>query len=515
MIAAAAPIAAAEPSVVAELRNVSKSFGPTRALRSVSLAIRSGEVHCILGENGAGKSTIAKILGGIYLPDDGEILIGGRSVRVATVADARRLGIAMVFQELSLVPDLTVWENIRLGMEGTGNPFTLTRRRTEEAVGRRLLERFDVALDLRARVGSLAVADQQLLEVTKALARQPRLLLLDEPTAMLGVVEKEKLIRVIRDLKADGTTVIFVTHHVEEVVEVADRVTLMKDGRRVESFDVTPRTSVEEIVGKLAGDSAARATERRRSSPGDVVLRFGGLQGRKPGLDVIEMRSGEVVGLYGVAGCGRERMARAAVGLDKLKGTLDFRGRPHRPRSPAAAARAGIAYLPAGRAANCILPSRNIRENIMLSQLRRHQRAGMLRMRAERAETEQQLARFRTRYASAEDSITSLSGGNQQKVVLGRVLGRDSVLAVLEDPTVGVDIAAMQDIHDLIRERVAAGLGIILISSDLPEAIGLCDVIYTLIDDEIVDEYRNPTMADEPSIVADVLGSRSPGATPP
>lgn len=513
MAAASGPMV--DHAVVAELRRVSKSFGPTRALQEVSLAIRAGEVHCILGENGAGKSTIAKILGGVYQPDEGEIAIAGQPARIATVTDARRLGIAMVFQELSLVPDLAVWENIRLGMEAAANPFALTRRRAEEAAGQRLLERFGVSLDLRARVGSLPVADQQLLEIVKALARQPRLLLLDEPTAMLGVVEKEKLLRIIRDVKAAGTTVVFVTHHVEEVVEVADRVTLMKDGRRIETFDMTPQTGVEDIVSMLTGDAEARSAEQRRSGPGDVVLRFDRLRARKAGLDSIEVRSGEIVGLYGVAGCGRERMARATVGLDTVEGAIGFRGRPHRPRSPAAAARAGIGYLPPGRAANCILPSRSIRENIMLSQLGRHQRAGVVRHRIERAEAGRQLARFRTRYADPENPITSLSGGNQQKVVLGRVLGRDGILVVLEDPTVGVDIAAKQDIHDLIRDRASAGLSVILISSDLPEAIALCDVIYTLIDGEIVDQYRNPTNADEPSIVADILGRRSPGAVSP
>ncbi|MGQ9366869.1 sugar ABC transporter ATP-binding protein [Azospirillum sp. ST 5-10] len=504
------PTAATPP--VAAVRNVSKSFGPTRALNGVSIDFHACRVHCILGENGAGKSTVGKILGGLYGPDEGEVLIDGSPVALRGTAQARRHGVAMVFQELSLIPHLTVRENICLGMERRRHPLARLRRRDEEALCRTLLDRFGLAFALDAPVRTLSVANQQLLEVVKGLAQQPRLLILDEPTAMLGVAEKEKLLAIIRRVKADGAAVIFVTHHVDEVVEVADQVSLMKDGRLVDSFALTPEIDAEFVIAKLTGEHRAAVATARVARPGAEIIRFEGLPARRGRLASISVRQGEIVGLYGVVGCGRERMARAVVGLGEMgEAGISRRGAAHRPRNPAAAARLGIAYLPSGRAANGILPNRSIRENLMLTQLGRHHKAGVLSDAAERRRTEGQLARMRTRYRTADDPITSLSGGNQQKVILGRCLERGAELVVLEDPTAGVDIAAKRDIHDLIRERAAEGLGVLLVSSDLAETIALCDAVYTIIDGHIVNVYSPPTLDDEPAIVADVLG-RKPAA---
>ncbi|MCF4167352.1 sugar ABC transporter ATP-binding protein [Zavarzinia compransoris] len=491
-----------------EVRRTSKSFGPTRALNDVSIAFHAGRVHCILGENGAGKSTVGKIVGGLYAPDDGEVMVDGRAVALRQVGDARRLGIAMVYQELSLVADLTVRENICLGTEGARHPFQRLRRRQETEACRALLSRFGLSFDLDAKVGTLPVADQQLLEIVKALAQNPRVLILDEPTAMLGLVEQQRLMEIIGELKTQGIAIIFVTHHVEEVVAVADEVSLMKDGRVVESFPVTRETETAFVVAKLAGGMDMTASHRE-AAPGREVLRFSGLRSRRGRLAAISLREREIVGLYGVVGCGRERMAHASVGLAS-PGDIELMlwGRNFRPANPQVAARHGVAYLPSGRAANGILPNRSIRENLMLTQLAGHQIAGFLRHRREADHAERQLARLRTRYADAADAITSLSGGNQQKVILGRCLAGDGSLIVLEDPTAGVDIAAKRDIHDLIRARADAGAAVLLISSDLQETIALCDVIYTVIDGEIVDEYRPPSHEDEAAIVADILGHR-------
>ena len=491
---------------VVSVRGLGKSFGPTRALDGVNLDFHAGQVHCVLGENGAGKSTIGKIIGGLFPADEGEVLIDGVPVQLPSVARARQAGIAMVYQELSLVPHLSVCENICLGREGRANPFSLIGRSREREECRSLLARFGLAVDLDAAAGTLPVAQQQLVEVVKGLAQRPRLLILDEPTAMLGLSEKSLLIDIIRSARDAGTAIIFVTHHVEEVVEVAGWVSLMKDGRLVESFPVTEDIDTDFVIAKLSGSGGLVVPQHRKPRLGEALVRYSGLKARHGRLASITIHAGEIVGFYGVVGCGREELAHAVVGEARLvDGEVTFRGMPHHPSSPAAAARLGISYLPSGRAANGILPNRSIRENLMLSQLKSHRAGGVLRSGSEHRAAAAQLERLQVRYQDAENAITSLSGGNQQKVLLGRCL-EGEVLAVLEDPTAGVDIAAKHDIHDFIRERADAGLGVLLISSDLMEAVGVCDVIYTVIDGTIVNEYRAPTIADEPAIIADVLG---------
>jgi ribose transport system ATP-binding protein len=479
-------VASAPPEVVI-LEHISKRFGPTQAVKDVSLGFRTGEVHAVLGENGAGKSTLGKIMGGLVQPDEGRLLLNGRETRLHSVADAREHGFAMVFQELSLVPDLTVRENIYLGMETAPHPFSLLKKKAEEERCCALFAEYNFDFDLNASARNLSVANQQLIEVVKALARKPRVLILDEPSAMLGVRENEKLMGIIRSARSQGMAVIFITHHVEEVVEVADRVTLMKDGALVESFRMTKDIDAGFIVTKLVGRSRSMGGGKQAPSIGHEVFVIQGLSGLRDERVELSVCSGEVVGLYGVVGSGCERIGRAAVGLaDIHPSTMKLLGNQYRPSSPAHAARQGVSYLPSGRAANCILPSRSTRENLMISQLDQTQQFGVIKDGVERALTQSLLTRFRTRHANYDDPITSLSGGNQQKVMIARCLGRASKLIVLEDPTAGVDVASKQDIHELVRNRAASGLAVLLISSDLLETIAVSDVIYTIIRDQVV-----------------------------
>ncbi len=489
------------------LEHISKRFGSTQAVKDVSLRFCSGEVHAVLGENGAGKSTLGKIMGGLVQPDEGTIFINGRETRLRSVAEARNNGFAMVFQELSLVPDLTVRENICLGMESAKNPFTRIDSKAEKERCAALFEKYAFDFDLNVRARSLSVANQQLIEVVKALMRKPRVLILDEPTAMLGVRENEKLLSIIRSARSQGLAVIFITHHVEEVVEVADRVSLMKDGALVESFVMSEHTDADFIVGKLVGKACSKLGDKQAPGSGRRVFAIHDLSALRGERAEISVSAGEVVGLYGVVGSGCERLGRAAVGLADIRpSTMQLMEGRYRPANPAAAARAGVSYLPSGRAANCVLPSRSTRENLMISQLDQVQSFGITKNKAERELTQSLLTRFRTRYANYDDLITSLSGGNQQKVMLARCLGRASKLIVLEDPTAGVDISSKQDIHELVRSRAASGLAVLLISSDLLETITICDVIYTVIRDQIVRKYTHPTIDDEADIIADVLG---------
>lgn len=498
---------ASASSEVAVLEHISKRFGSTQAVKDVSLTFRAGEVHAVLGENGAGKSTVGKIMGGLVHPDEGKLFVDGEEIRVRSVAEARDHGIAMVFQELSLVPHLTVRENIFLGIESALHEHGLVQRRLEEERCRALFTEYDFDFDLNARVGNLSVANQQLIEVVKALARKPRVLILDEPTAMLGVRENEKLLGVIRSTRSQGVAVIFVTHLVEEVIEVADRVSLMKDGALVESFLMTEDIDAAFMVAKLVGKSRSKGGGKQAPSLGHEVFVVRDLPGLRGERVEVSVSAGEVVGLYGVVGSGCETIGRAAVGLADIRpSTMKLMGNSYRPGSPAQAARAGVSYLPSGRAANCILPSRSTRENLMISQLDQTQEFGIIKNGVEREMTRSLLARFRTRYADYDDAITSLSGGNQQKVMIARSLGRACKLIVLEDPTAGVDIGSKQDIHELVRDRAASGLAVFLISSDLLETIAISDVIYTVLRGQIVRKYEHPAIEDEADIIADVLG---------
>jgi ribose transport system ATP-binding protein len=502
-------VGAPEGQQIVVLQNVHKRFGSTHAVNNVTIRFASGEVHALLGENGAGKSTLGKIVGGLFPPDEGKLILDGRQIHYRNIAEARSLGVAMVFQELSLVPDLTVRENICLGMETVRHPLSLLAKRKETAFCRSLLAEYQFDFDLEAPVRDLSIANQQLIEVVKALARSPRVLILDEPTAMLGVRENKRLLQIIHSARQRGMAIIFVTHHVEEVIEVADCVSLMKDGVLIDSFPITEGIDTAYIVKKLVGRSAAEVAGRRAALVGEEVVQIAGLPSRDGGRVDITVHRGEVVGLYGVVGSGCERISNAVVGLADIRPTtMTLAGTHYRPTTPAQAARRGVSYLPSGRAANCVLPSRSTRENLMVSQLSRVQMCGVLRDRVERKWTESQLARFRARYADYDDLITSLSGGNQQKVVLGRSLSRKGVLLVLEDPTAGVDIGSKQDIHGLIRQRAADGIGVLLVSSDLLETIAICDVIYTVIGGKIVRKFENPTTHDEARIIADVLGGR-------
>lgn len=505
------------PSALLEVSALSKAFGATQALRNVSVAIREGEVHCLLGENGAGKSTLGKIVAGVMQPDKGRIFLRGQEVRFRNVADARRHGVSIVFQELSLANDLTVQENICLGTEPGGFPFRGTRARRELDDCRRLLAELDLDIDPTAAVGDLSPANRQLVEIAKAVYRRPQLLVLDEPTAMLGAVEKRKLFAAVNRLRRQGTAFVFITHHIEEVIEIGDTVSIMKDGELLDSFPNGPGLTADAIVEKLAGRKVEQLRKHRRiDRDAEAVLRIGGLPAASMEATELVVRRGEVVGLYGVVGCGRERIARAIVGLEPARDVrLYLRGVAFQPRSPAHAAQAGIAYLPAGRADNCILPTLSIRENLTLTQLRQFGRGGVVAASAERDAACTQLAWLRVKYDDEEAPIVALSGGNQQKVLIGRVMGMAKNLLVLEDPTAGIDVAAKHEIHHLIRGKAERdGLAVLLLSSDLLETLLVCDSLYTVFKGSLVRRYEPLNEAMYEDVLSDVLGGRAAGGVP-
>jgi len=481
--ASAAP--SPQPPPLLRLRQISKRFGATQALDDVSVSFEAGKVHCLLGENGAGKSTIGKIVAGLFAPDSGALLLDGHEVRLADASEARRRGIAVVYQELSLAPDLSVRANLCLGAEAGRRPWSPLRRGAETAQVGAVLARLGLDLDMEAPVRQLPAGVQQLVEIAKSLMSSPRIVIFDEPTAMLGAAEKQRFFEVVRGLRADGIACILVTHHMDDVEAVGDCVTIMRNGRRVDSFDLH------------AGITSDAVLELR------IALPAGG------GLAGIEARAGEVVGFYGVLGCGAGELMYGLVGLDgPPRADYYLDDAPYRPRNPAAALRQGVGLLPAGRQSHGVLTGRSIRENLMLTQLDRVSRWQCIDPAREAAWAREQLERAGVKHGDPADPIESLSGGNQQKALLARALGAARRLLLLHEPTAGVDILAKQHIHELVRAAAAQGLTVVVLSSDLPEVIALCDTVYTFFHGAAVARYAQPGPDCQPHILADVLGQR-------
>ncbi|MBP2293246.1 sugar ABC transporter ATP-binding protein [Azospirillum rugosum] len=493
---------------VLEVRGLSKFFGATQALADASIALMPGEVHILLGENGAGKSTLAKIVAGVHAPDAGEIWIAGSRQHPRTAREARNLGVSVVFQELSLAPHLSVAENLFLGAEAASHPFRFLPRARERERARAILHDLNIDLPLDEPVARLSIGKKQLLEIAKALLQSPRILIMDEPTSALTEREKTFLFSMIGRLQDRGTAILYVTHHLREVFEIGSRVSTMRDGRVTNTVTVDDRLSERHLLEMLTGRQIDTTINRQTHAAGPTLLTVSDLHTEDGchGID-LTLRRGEVVGVYGVVGSGREGLARALMGISKAtQGRMTLDGRPYQPGSPAQATALGIGYLAIDRKEQGILPERPIRENLTLASIVRNARFGIVSHRRERDHAEQSLRALRVRYGSMDDPITSLSGGNQQKVLFGRALGRQPKLLVMEEPTAGIDVGAKLDLHESIRSLAAKGYSFLVISSDLPETLMLCDRVYTIYRGRLTDEIHHPCLEDEERVLASVLG---------
>lgn len=490
---------------------LAKHFGSTLALRSASLNLQAGEVHILLGENGAGKSTLAKILAGVYRADAGTVFIDGQPVVIRNGRTARRLGISTVFQELSLAPHLSVSDNLWLGNERTTFPLSWLPRKREWADCQALLQQLGITVSPDVPVTQLSLAQKQLLEIAKALLQQPRILIMDEPTSTLTEREKTVLFQILRQLQDSDIAILYVTHHLREVFEIGTRVSAMTDGAINATLEVTSDLTETKLLEMLTGRNLAIALARSSPPPLAPLLKVNNLH--LPGCPGISLsiQLGEIVGLYGVVGCGRENLGQAIVGLLKpTQGSMTLAGKPYAPRSLRQAQSRGVGYLPLDRKEKGILPQRPIRENLMLSNLNALTTLGLLRLSSERQETTRHLQTLQVRYHCADDAIAQLSGGNQQKVLLGRAIAPAPQLLVLEDPTAGIDMGTRLELYRQIRELAAQGMGMLLLSSDLPETLLLCDRAYSMYAGQLIREFVNPSLQDEAAMLADVLGQATP-----
>ncbi len=462
---------------ILRLRGIWKAFGATQALRGVDLEVLPGRVHAIIGENGAGKSTLMKILSGALRPDSGEMELLGERYAPAHPHAALKAGVAMVYQELTLAPHLSVRANLLLGMEPAVLGFTRPARERMQAW--QALGRLGHAeIDIDAPVGRLPVAAQQVVEIARACLREVRLLILDEPTGSLGRADVARLFRFIGELKAAGVSILYISHFIEECQQVADRYTVLRDGAVVHTGPMA-EASLDDLIRMMAGRELGALYPRREPAAGPVVLRLQALAGRPKPKDVsLEVRAGEILGIAGLIGSGRTELLRCIYGLDRrVAGLVAVDGRPVRRQRPAHALRCGLGLLSENRKEEGLLLRRSVTDNLLLGCLRRYTRAGLLSPRRMAERGRFWLQQLGVRASGPDAPVDSLSGGNQQKVALGRLLEQESAVLLLDEPTRGIDVRSKAQIYQLIADLAAQGKAVVLVSSHLPELLGMCDRI--------------------------------------
>jgi ribose transport system ATP-binding protein len=472
------------------IEGIRKTFPGVVALDSVDFDLRRGEVHVLLGENGAGKSTLIKMLSGAYQPDSGRVLVDGEEVRVHGAQDSERLGIATIYQEFNLVPDLTVAENIFLGRQP--RRYGLIDRKRMEAEAAELLERVGVSVSPRARVRELGIARLQMVEIAKALSLNARVLIMDEPTAVLTSEEVEKLFSIVRRLREDGVGIVFITHHLEEIAALGDRVTVIRDGKSV--GQVPASTTEDELVRLMVGRSIEQQYPRVRAAgddgSGTALLTVEGLTRDGVFHDVsFEVRAGEVVGIAGLVGAGRTEVVRAVFGADPYdKGTVKVAGSALRRHDVNASMAAGIGLIPEDRKGQGLLLDASVEENLGLVTMRAATHGGLVDLKGQRAAAARIAEQLGVRMAGLGQHVRTLSGGNQQKVVIGKWLLADTKVLILDEPTRGIDVGAKVEIYQLVNELTAAGAAVLMISSDLPEVLGMSDRVLVMAQGRIAGE---------------------------
>lgn len=487
------------------IRSMQKAFGGTQALRNVNLEVAPGEVHALIGENGAGKSTLMKILSGAYQPDSGEMLLNGQPYRPKDPLHARQHGIEMIYQELNLAPDLTVEENILLGSEPV--TFGWIKRKERRQIAKKVLTELrhpDLPLD--APVHRCSIAEQQMIEIARALVRSPQLLIMDEPTSSLTQVDMENLFAAIERLKARGVSIIYISHFLEECKRIASRYTVLRDGESVGSGEMAG-VELSEIIHLMVGRELDEIYPKIQHDLGRVLLRVEHLAGKRRPLDVsFEIRAGEIFGLAGLIGAGRTETLRSIIGLDPMThGSVSLGNRSYARTSPKKALRHGLGLLSENRKEEGLMLNLSLSENLALPALSKYSHFGLLDQSTLHENTAEWIERLNVRAQGPSQAIGELSGGNQQKIAIGRLLHKNTEILLLDEPTRGVDVGSKAQIYHLIGELAAKGKAIIFVSSYLPELLGVCDTIGVMCRGRLV-ETRPVSSWNEHSIITAAIG---------
>jgi ribose transport system ATP-binding protein len=498
------------PAVLVRAEGISKAFGPVQALSDVTVELRAGTVHAIVGHNGAGKSTLMNVLSGVIAPDTGRLLLDGQPVHFRDPLDAARQGVSMVHQELSVLPDLTVAENLAAGMEPMGR-LGLLRRREMDRRARELLAALDLTIPVGTLCADLPVGQRQLVEIARAMSTDARIVILDEPTSALTLPEQEQLFTFIRRLTGRGLGVLYVSHRLNEVMEIADAITVLRDGRVVAERQ-TVGLRRDELVELMVGHALTASEATVAPAPGgEMALEVSGLAADSGRLHDVTFsaRTGEIVGIAGILGSGRTELFETLFGIRPLEaGTIRLHGRELNPRTPRDAIDAGVGMVPEDRRRLGILPGLALWKNLAVASLHDlfGERGVLLRERAARDATRREVQRLSIATPSVDTQIQNLSGGNQQKVILGRWLAREPRLLLLDEPTAGIDIGAKTEVHAIVRSLAEAGATVLVCSSEFPELLEMSHRILVLFGGTIVAEV-DPSATTEAGLVHLATGS--------
>jgi rhamnose transport system ATP-binding protein len=493
---------------VLRVREVSKSFGAVAAVQGVSFDLYGGEAHALVGENGAGKSTIVKMLAGVHRPDAGTLELDGVPIELGSPAGAKAAGIAVIYQEPTLFPDLSVAENIAMGRQPLGRFKTIDRAAMIKQA-EQLFARLGVAIEPSRPARGLSIADQQLVEIAKALSADARVVVMDEPTAALTGVEVERLFAVARSLRDDRAALVFISHRFEEVTALCERVTIMRDGRHV-STDLVSEISVDEMVRRMVGRELGALFPKQDVTPGAVVLSVAGLTRDPVFADVsFEVRAGEIVALAGLVGSGRSEVVQSIFGVDpRDAGTVKVGGKTLKPASPRAAMAAGVALVPEDRRQQGLVMELSIERNVTLPRSRALSQLGFLTGSSERRSAKEWTQRLKTKYGRLQDEVGTLSGGNQQKVVLAKWLATAPKLLIVDEPTRGIDVGTKAEVHRLMSSLAAEGVAVLMVSSELPEVLGMADRVLVMREGRLVAELDRERATEE-SVMFAAMGQEA------
>ena len=489
-----------------------KNFGGVKALVSASLTLYSHEIHALLGENGAGKSTLLKTLAGVHSLDAGTISLNGSPFQQGSTRTAREQGIAVIYQEPNLFPDLTLAENVFAGRQPVKGGSVDWKFMHDEA--KRLFEQLGVSLNPGARARGLSIADQQIVEIAKAISTQANVIVMDEPTAALSSKEVERLFAVARNLRDQGCAVVFVSHRLDEVFALCDRITIMRDGSTVSTALISEMTEPE-VIRAMVGRDVSELFPKLETTVGDVVLSVRNLARDGQFEDIsFDVRAGEIVALAGLVGSGRSEVARAIFGVDAHNsGTVSMFGKELSHHSPSSAMAAGIALVPEDRRLQGLFMATSIAKNAAVTSLGRIRKAFLISARAEQELSEQWTMVMQTKFASIQDPVERLSGGNQQKVVLAKWLATNPKLLIVDEPTRGIDVGTKSEVHRLLSQKAKEGLAILMISSELPEVLGMADRVRVMREGHIVREFSRAEASSE-NVIASATGAPGHQGTP-
>ncbi len=488
--------------VILELRDITKRFAGVEVLHEVSFALKPGEVHALLGENGAGKSTLVKVVTGIHQPDGGEILLNGAPVHFHDSRESHQAGIAAIYQELSLFPDLDVAENIFVGRQPTKRSGRIDWQKLYDEAGK-LLESLGVHLNLRQKARSLSIAQQQMVEIARAFSINARILIMDEPTSSLTLTEVADLFRLVRRLRDDGTAIIFISHRLEELFELADRVTVLRDGAYVDTRPLKDVTR-DDLIRLMVGRTISNLFPKQDVKAGEVILKVENLSRAGVFKNIsFELHKGEILGMAGLVGAGRTDVARAIFGVEPpTSGKIQIEGQEVRVTSPQQAIGLGLAYVPEDRQQHGLIPPMTITANISLPTLREYASHGWLRDKLERTAAFSAARQMEVRANNIWQKARELSGGNQQKIVLAKWLSTKPRILILDEPTRGIDVGTKAAVHALMSKLAAEGIAILMISSELPEVLGMSDRVIVMHEGHITGHFTRAEATQEKIISA-------------